>query len=168
MTLKYIWRSFSLGCHFHVHFSYLWHAFASHGLPAIAELLVSCSLLQIRCSSGNSGCMCIVYCVSASGSLGSRSPHSVRRHHRPLLNAFSQSVAFSLKAAEIAWPNRWKCMCFCASMHTLYYHNCHHGDFMWLAEHNSYLLVATFMVFLFFFNFWTVWSVLNSAHLPKM
>jgi len=41
MTLKYIWRSFSLGCHFHVHFSYRWHAFASHGLPAIAELLVS-------------------------------------------------------------------------------------------------------------------------------
>jgi len=31
---------FSLGCHFHVHFSNLWHAFASHGLPAIAELLV--------------------------------------------------------------------------------------------------------------------------------
>ena len=41
MTLKYIWRSFSLGCHFHVHFSYPWHAFASHGLPAIAELLVT-------------------------------------------------------------------------------------------------------------------------------
>jgi len=40
MTLKYIWRSFSLGCHFHVHFSYPWHAFASHGLPAIDELLV--------------------------------------------------------------------------------------------------------------------------------
>ena len=40
MTLKYIWRSFSPGCHFHVHFSYPWHAFASHGLPAIAELLV--------------------------------------------------------------------------------------------------------------------------------
>jgi len=40
MTLKYIWRSFSLGCYFHVHFSYFWHAFASHGLPAIAELLV--------------------------------------------------------------------------------------------------------------------------------
>ena len=40
MTLKYSWRSFSLGCHFHVHFSYPWHAFASHGLPAIAELLV--------------------------------------------------------------------------------------------------------------------------------
>ena len=32
---------FSLGCHFHVHFSYRWHAFASHGLPAIAELLDS-------------------------------------------------------------------------------------------------------------------------------
>ena len=26
MTLKYIWRSFSLGCHFYVHFSYPWHA----------------------------------------------------------------------------------------------------------------------------------------------
>ena len=31
---------FSLGCHFHVHFSNPWHAFASHSLPAIAELLV--------------------------------------------------------------------------------------------------------------------------------
>jgi len=31
---------FSLGCHFHVHFNYPWYAFASHGLPAIAELLV--------------------------------------------------------------------------------------------------------------------------------
>ena len=40
MTLKYIWRLFSLGCHFHVHFSYPWHAFASHGLPAISELFV--------------------------------------------------------------------------------------------------------------------------------
>ena len=40
MTLKYIWRSFSLGCHFHIHFSFPWHAFVSHGLPAIAELLV--------------------------------------------------------------------------------------------------------------------------------
>jgi len=40
MTLKYIWRSLSLGCHFHVHFSYPWHAFASHGLPAIGEVLV--------------------------------------------------------------------------------------------------------------------------------
>ena len=40
ITLKYIWRSFSLGCHLHVHFSHPWHAFASHGLPAIAELLV--------------------------------------------------------------------------------------------------------------------------------
>jgi len=31
---------FSLSCHFHVHFCNPWHAFASHGLPAIAELLV--------------------------------------------------------------------------------------------------------------------------------
>ena len=31
---------FSLGCHFHVHVCNPWHAFASHGLPAIAELLV--------------------------------------------------------------------------------------------------------------------------------
>jgi len=30
----------SLGCHFHVRFSNPWHAFTSHGLPAIAELLV--------------------------------------------------------------------------------------------------------------------------------
>jgi len=32
---------FSLGCNFHAHFSNLWHDFASRGLPAIAELLVS-------------------------------------------------------------------------------------------------------------------------------
>ena len=31
---------FSTVCHFHVHFSNLWQAFASRGLPAIAELLV--------------------------------------------------------------------------------------------------------------------------------
>ena len=31
---------FSLVCHFHVQFSNPWHTFASHGLPAIAELLV--------------------------------------------------------------------------------------------------------------------------------
>jgi len=31
---------FSLGCHFHVRFSNPWHAFPSHGLPAIVELLV--------------------------------------------------------------------------------------------------------------------------------
>jgi len=31
---------FSLGCHFHVHFSNLWQAFTSHSLPAIAEFLV--------------------------------------------------------------------------------------------------------------------------------
>ena len=40
MTLKYIWRSFQPRMSFHVHFSNPWHAFASHGLPAIAELLV--------------------------------------------------------------------------------------------------------------------------------
>jgi len=40
MTLKYIWRSFQPRLSFHVHFSYPWYAFASHGLPAIAELLV--------------------------------------------------------------------------------------------------------------------------------
>jgi len=42
---------FSLGCHFHVYFSNPWHAFASHGLPATAELLVnywSCSLQAFK------------------------------------------------------------------------------------------------------------------------
>ena len=38
---------FSLGCHFCVHFSNLWHAFASRGLPAIAELLVTVSATHI-------------------------------------------------------------------------------------------------------------------------
>ena len=39
---------FSVGCHFHVHFSNPSHAFASHGLPAIAELLV-----LVPCSDGS-------------------------------------------------------------------------------------------------------------------
>jgi len=45
---SYFWRPwstlvghFSLGCHFHVHSSNPWHAFASLGLPATAELLVA-------------------------------------------------------------------------------------------------------------------------------
>ena len=42
MTLKYIWRSLRpIGCHFHIHFNNLWHAFASRGLQAMAELLVT-------------------------------------------------------------------------------------------------------------------------------
>ena len=46
ITLKYIWRSFQPKiCHFHVHFSNSWHAIASHGLPAIAELLVCTAIL---------------------------------------------------------------------------------------------------------------------------
>jgi len=49
MTLKYIWRSFSLSCHFRVHFSYPWHAFASHGLPATAELLVCYGACKNNC-----------------------------------------------------------------------------------------------------------------------
>ena len=41
---------FSLGWHFHVHFSNPWHAFASRGLPAIADLLVfSSSFSLILC-----------------------------------------------------------------------------------------------------------------------
>ena len=40
----WLWSTFKghfrLGCHFHVHFSNPWHAFASHSLPAIAEFLV--------------------------------------------------------------------------------------------------------------------------------
>jgi len=49
MTLKYIWRSFSLSCHFHDYFSYPWHAFASHGLPATAELLVLSTVQTFQC-----------------------------------------------------------------------------------------------------------------------
>jgi len=48
MTLKCIFEDhFSLGCHFHVHFSHLWQAFASRGFPAIAELLVSYAGIDI-------------------------------------------------------------------------------------------------------------------------
>jgi len=38
------WVLVSLGCHFHVHFSNLWQAFASRGFPAIVELLVNITL----------------------------------------------------------------------------------------------------------------------------
>ena len=45
---------FSLGCHFHVNFSNPWHVFASHGLAAIAELLVhSCCTCNCRKKSMN-------------------------------------------------------------------------------------------------------------------
>ena len=47
MTLKYFEGHFNLGCHFHVHFSNPWHAFASHGLPAIDELLVSTAKIEL-------------------------------------------------------------------------------------------------------------------------
>jgi len=43
MSLKYIILK---GCHFHVHFSNLWQAFASRGLPAIAEVLVHISRIK--------------------------------------------------------------------------------------------------------------------------
>jgi len=46
---------FSLGCHFRVNFSNLWHAFASHGLPAIAELLVTyCDVAGVSTWGGTS------------------------------------------------------------------------------------------------------------------
>jgi len=45
---------FSLGCHVHVHFSNPWHAFASHGLPATAELLVSITHLHFYMSVNES------------------------------------------------------------------------------------------------------------------
>jgi len=39
---------FSLGCFFHVDFSDPWHSFASHGLTAIAELLVTSRRYALR------------------------------------------------------------------------------------------------------------------------
>jgi len=45
----YIEGHFSLGCHFHVHFSNPWHVFESHGLLAIAELLVTVRRCVARC-----------------------------------------------------------------------------------------------------------------------
>jgi len=45
---------FSLDCHFHVHFCNPWHAFASHGLPAIAELLV----VSTKCGCTDVGAKC--------------------------------------------------------------------------------------------------------------
>jgi len=62
----------------HVHFSYPWHAFASHGLPAIAELLV----------------VSLVHCWSCAANQASP-PHSkrIRRRHSDyqmyVLSAFS-------------------------------------------------------------------------------
>jgi len=47
---------FSLGCHFHVHFSNLWQAFASRGLPAIAadKLLALVPLPRLNSNSKRS------------------------------------------------------------------------------------------------------------------
>jgi len=48
---------FSLGCHFHVQFSNPWNAFASHGLPAVAELLV----IYIHCAISCFNCFGPLY-----------------------------------------------------------------------------------------------------------
>jgi len=50
---------FSLGCHFHVHFSYPWHAFASHGLPAIADLVTVRRYALHGLSYRNSVCLSV-------------------------------------------------------------------------------------------------------------
>jgi len=49
--LWWLWSTFeghfSLVCHFHVHFSNPWLAFASHSLPTIAELLIRTTVHKI-------------------------------------------------------------------------------------------------------------------------
>jgi len=86
MTLKYIWSSFSLGCHFHVHFSYPWHAIASHSLPAIAQLLVTVrrSALHGLCDSNSvrlSVCLSHSWAVSTWFDLRSWFLHWMVAHH---------------------------------------------------------------------------------------
>jgi len=80
MTLKYIWRSFSLGCHFHVHFSYPWHAFASHSLPAIAELLVyiniCCFVIIHRNAETNKGMWIYIFHTNITTSMYGQNLHN--------------------------------------------------------------------------------------------
>jgi len=76
---------FSLGCHFHFNFSYPWHAFAPHGLPAIAELLVSsASAPQCHCvcqgiisllhtKSSSSFALCVIVTIWHSSRLKTQS-----------------------------------------------------------------------------------------------
>ena len=80
---------FSLGCHFHVHFSNPWHAFASHGLPATAELfvfrLVSCGRLSwVRFLNASMLNVCIVSYVRCSvyelKHLGLNHQHTTHAH----------------------------------------------------------------------------------------
>ena len=62
---------FSLGCHFHVHFSYPWNAFASHGLPAIAELLVLFGRQQNKPMRSDQNVLLFMYSVQNQRPLGS-------------------------------------------------------------------------------------------------
>ena len=58
---------FSIGFHFHVHFSNPWHAFASHGVPTIAELLVfSLTIPSINLSPTLQSCYCRVTLLSTA------------------------------------------------------------------------------------------------------
>ena len=66
---------FSLGCHFHVHFSNPRNAFASHGLPAIAELLVFMIMMWQNLWIHN---RCVIYATIWS-------PHSPDAHFHWLL-----------------------------------------------------------------------------------
>ena len=77
MTLKYFEGHCSLGCHFHVHFSNPWHAFASHGLPAIAELLVQYALTFITLHNTFSSWWVVhaISSVSTVDNLQSRTPY---------------------------------------------------------------------------------------------
>ena len=63
---------FSLGCHFHVHFSNPWHAFASPGLPAIAELLVEFGLPFDHRKFSSSPSFCRRLCKSITDSVKGR------------------------------------------------------------------------------------------------
>jgi len=114
MTLKYFKGQFSLGCHFHVHFSNPWHAIASHGLPAIAELLVifiaTIATIETATDLLRSPVFIGTACTysSCTGLYNSYCNHYGRRDGRLLLSAVDcdfHFMAWLSQVAEIRRPN---------------------------------------------------------------
>jgi len=81
----WLWNTFeghfSLGCHFHIHFSNPWHAFASHGLPAIAELLVLINVLNISLTVVTCRSMQVMYSLNKNS--GCQLDQTVDAHSPP-------------------------------------------------------------------------------------
>ena len=93
MTLKYFEGPFSLSCHFHVHFSNSCHAIASHGLPAIAELLVQTAEAQcaVYWEWDAMHCRPLMVCSSTYSKKWKIIPQAP--HHHPRQDSFGVSTS---------------------------------------------------------------------------